>query len=353
MQSESAKSDKNLFANNRILPVVLLFFLAPLFGEFLLGNLKFSELFLLPFVAPLYGGGAILIREIARHFKRGYVTMFGLGIAYTLIEEGLVDQLFFNANYFAEQKALSVTPIPFLGIDAWLLITLIAMHAIWSTLIPIVLVEAIFTKYGDAPWLNSIGKIIAALVFVGGSVWLAQQIYAENQFMASVPQLAGTAVLVVGIIVIALATRIRLPTARMSLPNLWLAGGSAFAASSAFILTEHLPGWSRVVACLAIAGIFGWCAIQWSQNPQWTRAHVVALAGGGIATYAWLGAVMVPETGPKLLIDHLGTLIIVITAGWLFIKALKNVRALQNTSGKIVGDERLDRPSGTRASLIQ
>jgi hypothetical protein len=45
---------------------ISLFFLAPLFGEYLLGNLKFSEIALLPFIAPLYGGGAILIRETVR-----------------------------------------------------------------------------------------------------------------------------------------------------------------------------------------------------------------------------------------------------------------------------------------------
>jgi hypothetical protein len=63
---------------------IALFFLAPLFGEYLLGNLKFSEIALLPFIAPLYGGGAILIRETTRRMGRGYGTMWGLGLAYAL-----------------------------------------------------------------------------------------------------------------------------------------------------------------------------------------------------------------------------------------------------------------------------
>jgi hypothetical protein len=50
----------------RFLPVAFLFFLAPLFGEYLLGNLKLSEIIYLPFIAPLYGAGALIIREVTR-----------------------------------------------------------------------------------------------------------------------------------------------------------------------------------------------------------------------------------------------------------------------------------------------
>ena len=47
----------------RIAPAVGLFFLAPLVAEFLLGNLPIKLLSALIVLAPLYGGGALLIRE--------------------------------------------------------------------------------------------------------------------------------------------------------------------------------------------------------------------------------------------------------------------------------------------------
>ncbi|WP_432834180.1 hypothetical protein [Dactylosporangium sp. CA-092794] len=50
----------------RIAPAAGLFFLAPLVAEFLLGNLPITMLFALVALAPMYGGGALLIRELAR-----------------------------------------------------------------------------------------------------------------------------------------------------------------------------------------------------------------------------------------------------------------------------------------------
>ena len=55
----------------RAAPAVGLVFLAPLVAEFLLGNLPVTLLFGLVLLAPLYGGGALLIREVTRRAGRG------------------------------------------------------------------------------------------------------------------------------------------------------------------------------------------------------------------------------------------------------------------------------------------
>ena len=57
------------------------------------------------------------------------------------------------------------------------------------------------------------------------------------------------------------------------------------------------------------------------RQPTWTRTHILATVGGAILTYAWLGAVMEPESGPKTLIDHLGTAAIIAFSGLLWLKA--------------------------------
>ncbi len=50
----------------RIWPGIALFFIAPLVAEFLLGDLPIDMLGSLLILAPLYGGGALLIREVVR-----------------------------------------------------------------------------------------------------------------------------------------------------------------------------------------------------------------------------------------------------------------------------------------------
>lgn len=77
----------------RLAPVIGLFLLAPFVGEFLLGNITIEGLFIGVFLAPMYGGGAILVRELARRYGGGWPTMALLACAYALIEEGPLDQL--------------------------------------------------------------------------------------------------------------------------------------------------------------------------------------------------------------------------------------------------------------------
>ncbi len=51
-------------------------------------------------MAPMYGGGAVIIREAARRAGKGWPTIFLLALAYAVIEEGLVCQTLFNPSYF-------------------------------------------------------------------------------------------------------------------------------------------------------------------------------------------------------------------------------------------------------------
>jgi hypothetical protein len=83
----------------RVAPAIGLFLLAPLVAEFLLGNLPITFLPGLVMLAPMYGGGALLIRELTRRAGRGVPTMLVLGIAYGLVEEGLTTQSLFNPGY--------------------------------------------------------------------------------------------------------------------------------------------------------------------------------------------------------------------------------------------------------------
>lgn len=73
----------------RLGPVLLLFVLSPLVAEYLSGSMSMSQIGYLPFMAMLYGGGAVLIRELARRTHRGWMTILFLGLAYGLLEEGI------------------------------------------------------------------------------------------------------------------------------------------------------------------------------------------------------------------------------------------------------------------------
>ncbi len=90
---ESVRARRNVPA------AITLFFVAPFVAEYLLGDLSLKLLPALILLAPMYGGGALLIREHVRHKGRGWPTILCLGAAYALLEEGLVTQSLFNPDY--------------------------------------------------------------------------------------------------------------------------------------------------------------------------------------------------------------------------------------------------------------
>src|SRR5438105_3123342 len=95
-EPQAPAGTRRLSQRRRITPVIGLFFLSPLVGEYLLGNVSIVEIGALPPLALLYGSGALLIRELARRTGHGWPTMIALGLAYGLIEAGLIDQSLFN-----------------------------------------------------------------------------------------------------------------------------------------------------------------------------------------------------------------------------------------------------------------
>src|SRR6185312_7023832 len=115
----------------RIAPALLLLVLAPLTAEFLLGDFSIRQIALLVALLPQYGGGALLIREVTRRTGRGWPTIVTLGLAYSLIEEGLNTQSLFNPNYVGAHL-LDYGFIPALGTSLLWTVFVLSIHVVWS-----------------------------------------------------------------------------------------------------------------------------------------------------------------------------------------------------------------------------
>ncbi|WP_163568238.1 hypothetical protein [Fodinicola feengrottensis] len=101
---------------SRVAPALLLLVLSPLVAEFLLGDFPITKVAFLLFVLPMYGCGAILIREIVRRTGRGWPTMLVLALAYAVLEEGITTMSLFNPNY-AGDHLLAYGLIPAVGMS--------------------------------------------------------------------------------------------------------------------------------------------------------------------------------------------------------------------------------------------
>jgi hypothetical protein len=320
-------------ATRAMAPALGLFLLAPLIGEYLLGNVSLSALGYLLLFAPLYGGGALLVREITRRSGRGWPTMILLGLAYALIEEGLLTQSLFNPSY-AGFDLLATAHLPALGMGAWWTLFVLTLHTVWSTSVSIALVEALARRHRTTPWLGRAGLAVTGIVYLLGAAATAAGSVAEAGFVASAPQLLGATVAVAIAVVAAFAVgRPGGPSRDRPAPRPWVAGLMALATSSAFLGVTFLlppPGsaadWIVVALYLGLAAVAIALVARWSHRVGWDDPHRLALAGGALLTYVWYGWPAQPVVGATGAIDVIGNAIFSAGALAVLVVAAARVR---------------------------
>lgn len=126
------------------------------------------------FLGPLYGGAAVLIREVARRTGGGWPVMALLAAAFGVVQAGLVDQSLFDRHFlddtqFAEEgRAAVATLVPGIGVSAGQAVDYIGNHVLLSICAPIALVEALVPPARrDRPWLGRRGLVGVAILYVG------------------------------------------------------------------------------------------------------------------------------------------------------------------------------------------
>lgn len=284
---------------------VLLFFVSPTVGEFLLGNLPVTMLWLLLILAPLYGGGAVLIREVCRRFSLGWPGILLLSLAYAIIEEAFTTQSLFNPHYLG-LRLLDFGFVPALGLGAWWTVFVLTIHVVWSIATPIALVEALSGAGRREPWLGRIGITGVAVLFGLGCVATTSHQLQVDAFRATPAQLTGAGVVVAALVALAFAVgrrsgdRVRTGTAGVPGPRALLGAGlglgSAFMIVAA-VINGRLPISLSVGAMLATLLGGGWLLARWSRSRAWTPVSEIAFAGGILLTYVWYGFVQVPSVG--------------------------------------------------------
>ncbi len=314
-----------------ILAAITLFFLAPLVAEYLLGD--FSITFLKPLIvlAPMYGGGALLIRELTRRAGRGWPTIFLLGCAYCLIEEGYTTQTLFNPNAFGlHLHLLSVAWIPALGIGAWWTLFMLNVHPFWSIGVSIALVEGLFPSRARTPWLGNIGIPVAAVLFAAAVYFSTVFSIRRYHFIASASQFTVTGV--IAILFAAAAFLIPKPKSQPRpepVPSPWITGLAAFFLAAAVFFAPIPLNWAAVAWILAADLAFLLLLWVFSRRSAWTALHTLSIAAAGALFYgmhAFIQGPIVPAPKGTVLASHVLLLVLALaviaiaarrTRGWI------------------------------------
>lgn len=315
----------NQSVRKSLLPAIGLFFLAPLVAEFLLGNLPIQMVPALVVLAPLYGGGALLIREAVRRAGRGWPSIVLLALAYGIVEEAFTTQSLFNPNYLRlNLHLLQPAYIPALGIGAWWTIFVLTLHSAWSISTSVALAEAAVPDRATTPWLGRIGLAITGGLFGFGVVATTRFQLRQDPFLASHAQLASAAVICIALVVPAflLPTRSYPEVARVA-PNPWLTGALTLAAGSAVLLTPKGWNWGAALLILAIDICTVGLVLFWSRRIGWDMRHKLALAAGAALAYGWHAFIGTPVVGARVAVVRIGNAVFAFGAIALIVFAAK------------------------------
>jgi hypothetical protein len=287
----------------RLAPAFTLVLLAPFIGEFLLGNVPVRDLVAFPFLALMYGAGALFVRELARRTGRGVPTILALGLAYAVVEEGLGDMSLFDPN-FVGLHLLDAGRLFGIGWTWWFYV--LTLHVVWSIGASIGLAEALFARRGTGPWLGRAGLVVSGVVFVLGVTLVHLQFQDEYHLRP------GQALLSLGLIVACVVVAFLLPRPRRGVPGAgggaargvpgpWLVTVGVLVAAAIFhVLERLLPGGWPILVDLALYAVVTVAVTRYARRSAWSPAHRYAVVAGALLGYCGMGFWLVPKDAVDL-----------------------------------------------------
>ncbi len=304
-------------------PGVFLFFIAPIVGELLSGstppNSFFNPLTLL-FLCFLYGGGAIIARELTLYWGKGWLTLLALGATFGIIEEGLLVKSFFDPHW--KDLGLLGTYGRVLGVNWVWSVQLIIFHAIFSIAIPILIVNLLFPKRRAERWAGP--RALLLLIFMFILVVVLGSLFLFPYRPALLPYLITVAIGAALVLLARFLPRALTVTKSTYVPQPLRFGLVGFLGTLTLYLinwilpTTLTPFWVTILLTLLLAGAVSFVLLHMSGNGiGWTERHQVALVSGALAFFVLLAPIVEITQRQR---DHTGlTFVALVIAGLLYL----------------------------------
>jgi hypothetical protein len=154
--------------SRNIPPALILWIVAPVFGELFSGSSPLNE-----YINPvtfislglLYGSGAIIARELVIRWNRGWVSLLLLGFAYGIYEEGLLVQSFFDPGWMDLGILASYGRVA--GVNWIWTEHLTIFHALISICASVAFVEILYPEKRNESWVKGIWWVVNWVGFFG------------------------------------------------------------------------------------------------------------------------------------------------------------------------------------------
>jgi hypothetical protein len=315
-----------------VAPALWLMISAPLVAELLPGATRLSAIFVLPIEILVWGGAALIIREIVRRRNLGWPNMLLLALALVIAEECLI-----------QQTSLAPLVIKLKGVEYARAGGINYVYFLWAALyeslfvvfVPIGFAELVFYRRRHEAWMSNTALVIVSALFLVGALfaWFTwtqiarPHIFHVERYTPSATPLAAAAIVIISLVVLAVGPTRRavlwnpnpLPPPHPILIGL-SSGGITIAIFAlellAFGILPSLPPWaavalaSSIVAVLVLVAPRCWAHPRWSSSHQCAAIYGAILANMAIFFVAFIGSTPTDFYG-KIILDLLATVLLI------------------------------------------
>lgn len=284
---------------SRIAPALLMMVLPPLFTEWLLGGTRLSAMVGFPPIVFMeiivWGGGALMLRALARKLGLGWGGLILLGLAIAMAEEFVIQQTSF-APLVIKLKGVEWARAG--GINYVYALWALAYEAVWVVLMPTLVAEMVFPDRRNETWLSRTGLAIVGILFPIGSAmaWYGWTHIARVQtfhlplYTPTPGDLVGAVAAIALLFVWAIKFTPRFVRGTTPPSPVWVGAGGAIWAALWFGLVVLAFG---IAPALPAPGVFAGYALlmalvllilpRWAADAGWTERHSFGLFFGTLS----------------------------------------------------------------------
>ncbi len=305
-----------LGADSRVLryfhahPLLLLLFLSPGIPEYLSGSSSLALLVLnpLPFLLllafniGLYFTGTIIVREAVIRWRKGWASVFLLGFAYAIVEEGLALRTLYNP--LAPQVGSLGVYGHWLGVNWVWTVGLLLFHSAFSIALPIFLFHLAFPALKSKSLLSKSRLGLCLVVLAVDSIILSRVAnYDPGGVLLLISGVMVSLFIVTARVVPAGLLKVGSTLPRRSPRTFAILGGLFFPSvilGGAVAAAANAPPWAVALFEITVSYIVLKLILR-NVGSQENRAHKIALSAGLVTPVASFGVIASLSTIPLVL----------------------------------------------------